>query len=105
MRELLGLVESTGKLEHLFVWGSFVSAKEFPNDVDLLLVMSSDFQLADVPGACQIVFDYVSARIRFQADVFWSKASIGEDLLRLWLDTYQTTKDFKRRGIVEVKWL
>ncbi len=25
------------------------------------------------------------------------------EILNLWLETYQTTKDFKHRGIVEVK--
>ena len=45
---------------------------------------------------------YTQARIRFNADVFWSKASVGQEMLDLWLDTYQVGKDFKRRGIVEV---
>ena len=35
-------------------------------------------------------------------DVFWSKASIGQEMLDLWLDTYQVGKDLKRRGIVEI---
>ena len=44
----------------------------------------------------------VQARLRFQADVFWTKASLDPQVLHLWLDTYQTGKDFTRRGIVEV---
>jgi len=50
----------------------------------------------------QVVFDYVQARLRFQADIFWTKASIEAQVLDLWLDTYQMGKDFTRRGIVEV---
>ena len=103
LQEILFFAKSTGKLERMFVWRSFVSAKESPNDVDLLLIMSADFQLENVSEDCRSLFDYVEARVRFHTDVFWSKAAIGEDILRLWLDTYQTTKDFKRRGIVEVK--
>jgi hypothetical protein len=83
--------------------GSFVTAKESPNDVDILLVMSEDFQIETVPEECKHLFDYIRARVKFNADVFWSKASIGEDTLSLWLETYQLTRDFKRRGIVEVK--
>lgn len=101
--ELFVLVKLTGKLERVFVWGSFVSNKESPNDVDLLLIMSDDFQIENVPESCKILFDYAGARVKFRADVFWSKSSIGEEILQLWLDTYQTTKDFKCRGIVEVK--
>ncbi len=39
LQELFALAKSTGKLERIFVWGSFVSVKESPNDVDLLLLM------------------------------------------------------------------
>ena len=103
VKELFSVAKSTGKLERIFIWGSFVTASETPNDVDLLLLMSRDFKLENLPESCKVVFDYVDAKVRFHADVFWSKSSIGEEILRLWLDTYQTTKDFKRRGIVEVR--
>lgn len=103
LREIFALAKLTGKLERIFVWGSFVSAKELPNDVDLLLLMSGDFQFESVPEVCRVLFNYIEARVKFHADVFWSKSSIGEKMLQLWLDTYQTTKDFKRRGIMEVK--
>jgi hypothetical protein len=103
VKEILTLAKSTGKAERIFVWGSFVTAKESPNDVDIPIVMSEDFRLEAEPGERKHLFDYIKARVRFNADVFWSKASIGEDTLSLWLETYQLTKDFKRRGIVEVK--
>jgi len=103
LREVIALAKSTGKVERIFIWGSFVTAKESPNDVDILLVMSEDFQIETVPEECKHLFDCIRARVKFNADVFWSKASIGEDTLSLWLETYQLTRDFKRRGIVEVK--
>jgi len=102
-RELLALVKATGKLERVFVWGSFVSAKELPNDMDLLLLMNAEFRLADVPEDSRMVFDSVRAKMRFQADVFWAESSIGEETLLLWLDTYQTTRAFTRRGIIELR--
>jgi hypothetical protein len=64
--------------------------------------MAADFSLEALPTYCQIVFDHVQARLSFHADVFWTKASIETQALQLWLDTYQTGKDFKRKGIVEV---
>lgn len=103
LRELLSLARLTGHLKRWFVWGSFVSSKESPNDIDLLVLFDSTFQLENVPDDCNILFDYVGARVRFQADLFWSKSSIGDAIVRLWLDTYQTTREFKRRGIVEIE--
>lgn len=67
--------------------------------------MSDDFQLEKVSEDCKILFDNVRARVRFHTDIFWSKSSMDTGILQLWLDTYQMTKDFKRRGIVEVKLL
>ena len=48
------------------------------------------------------VFDYVQGRIAFNADIFWTKSSIGQEAIDLWLETYQMTRDFESRGIVEV---
>ena len=102
LRSLLALAKSTGQLARVFLWGSFVTGKEVPNDLDVLLVMSTEFAVEAVPTPAQVLFDHIQARLRFQADVFWTKASIDPQVLHLWLDTYQTGKDFTRRGIVEV---
>jgi len=102
LRSLVALAKSTGQLARVFLWGSFVTSKEVPNDLDVLLVMSMEFAVESVPAQAQVLFDHVQAHLRFQADVFWTKASIEPQVLHLWLDTYQTGKDFTRRGIVEV---
>ena len=102
LRNLLEMARATGKLERVVLWGSFVTSKESPNDLDVLLVMAADFDLEQVPTDRRVLFNYVQAKIRFNADVFWTKVSIGQDTLDLWLDTYQLGKDLKRRGIVEV---
>ncbi len=103
LRSLLALAKSTGQLARVFLWGSFVTSKEVPNDLDVVLVMGAEFAIEAVPSPAHVVFDHVQARLRFQADVFWTEASIGTQVLHLWLDTYQTGKDFTRRGIVEVR--
>ena len=102
-KELLAMIKSTGQLERLFVWGSFVTAKDSPNDIDILLMMKATFDLEKISKNNTVIFDHVAARIRFHMDIFWSKADIGKETLNIWLETYQIAKDFKRRGIVEVK--
>ena len=102
LRSLLVLAKATGQLARVFLWGSFVTSKEVPNDLDVLLVMSAEFTVEATPAPAHIAFDHVQARLRFQADVFWTKSSLDPQVLHLWLDTYQTGKDFTRRGIVEV---
>ena len=40
-QSLLDLAKPTGKLERMFLWGSFVTSKEAPGDLDVLIVMAS----------------------------------------------------------------
>jgi len=42
----------------------------------------------------QAVFDSVRAKLLFESDVFWARASTGHD---------QTSRSFRKRGIVELE--
>jgi hypothetical protein len=85
---LLDLAATNGKLRRVFVRGSFVTAKPAPKDLDILLIMDEDFEVDDVAATAQAVFDSVRAKLLFESDVFWARASIGRELLDVWLDTY-----------------
>jgi predicted nucleotidyltransferase len=102
LRGLLAFAKSTRQLSCVFFWGSFVTSKEVPNDLDVLLVMAVVFTLETLPAYCRVVFDHVQVRLHFHAGVFWSEASIDAQALQLWLGTYQTGMGFNRKGIVEV---
>ncbi len=87
----------------MFIWGSFVTAKPAPKDLDILLIMDESFEADSVAAPARAVFDSVSAKLLFESDVFWARASIGTELLDLWLETYQTSRTFRKRGIVELE--
>lgn len=99
----MALAAGTGKLRRVFIWGSFVTAKPVPKDVDTLLIMAEDFEVDGVPAPAQLLFDSIRSKLFFESDVFWARASIGEEVLKLWLDTYQTSRSFGKRGIVELE--
>jgi hypothetical protein len=103
LRALVGLAATTGKLRRVFVWGSFVTTKPAPRDLDILLIMDENFEVDDVAGSARDVFDSMRAKLLFESDVFWARASIGDEVLGLWLDTYQTSRSFRKRGIVELE--
>jgi hypothetical protein len=100
---LVELAASTGKLRRVFVWGSFVTTKSVPKDVDILPIMDEDFEVERVPVPAQVVFDSIQSKLLFESDIFWARVSIGEEVLRLWLETYQTSRNFGKRGIVELE--
>ncbi|MGO9259285.1 MAG: hypothetical protein ACLQU1_23675 [Bryobacteraceae bacterium] len=64
--------------------------------------MDENFEVDRIAGPAQAVFDSMRAKLLFESDVFWARASIGDEVLGLWLDTYQTSRTFRKRGIVEL---
>jgi hypothetical protein len=103
LRALIALAATNGRLRRLFIWGSFVTAKQSPKDLDLLLIMDEEFEVEGLAAPAQAVFDSVRAKLMFESDVFWARSSIGSEMLDLWLDTYQTSRSFRKRGIVELE--
>ena len=46
LQMLLLLARATGRLHRAFVWGSFVTEKPFPGDLDVFLLMQAGFDQA-----------------------------------------------------------
>jgi hypothetical protein len=103
LQALVSLAANTGKLRRVFVWGSFVTTKASPKDIDILLIMNEDFEIERITPPAQAVFDSVQARLLFESDVFWARTSIGTETLETWLETYQISRTFQKRGIVELE--
>ena len=68
-----------------------------------MTLMDKNFEVERVAAPSRAVFDSVRAKLQFESDVFWARASIGEEALNLWLETYQTSRNFQKRGIVELE--
>ena len=104
LQELLNLARLTGKLRRGFVWGSFVTGKPFPRDLDVFLLMGEGFdpEFASLPPTQRCVFEHERARVLFEADVFWATEAVGEDELASWLSVFQLSRDMVQCGIVEV---
>ena len=51
LQRVIALAQGTGKLERVFIWGSYVTDKPEPGDIDLFLVMSPDFVSNAYTGA------------------------------------------------------
>jgi hypothetical protein len=75
LKRLYQLVTSTGQLARFIVFGSFVTAKNEPNDVDVVLLMEDTFDLAYVTGEAALVFQHLEADAHFGASVFWTRRS------------------------------
>jgi len=61
LQHVIALAQGIGKLERLFLWGSYVTDKLDPQDIDLFLIMSPDFESNDCTGAMHLMFDSEAA--------------------------------------------
>ena len=69
----------TGQLARFVVFGSFVSAKREPADVDVFLLMEDTFDMGQLTGEARVLFDHAAAQAHFGASVFWLRrlAALG----------------------------
>jgi hypothetical protein len=92
----------TGQLARFVVFGSFVSAKREPADVDIFLLMEDTFDMGQLTGEARVLFDHAAAQAHFGASVFWLRrlAALGgeEQAIIGW----QIKRDGTFRGIIEV---
>ena len=102
LERIYTLVNSTGKVARFIVFGSFVTAKPIPGDVDIFLLMEDSFDANQVSGEAALIFDNEKAQNVLEASIFWIRklAAIGgeQEAVEYW----QIKRDNTRRGIVEV---
>jgi hypothetical protein len=94
---------STGRLERFVVFGSYVTTKPAPRDVDVVMVMSDEFSMTDCDERSRIVFDHQRAENELGASVFWLCPSVVlRGTIEEFLLGWGTKRDLTKRGIVEV---
>jgi hypothetical protein len=96
------LVLSTGQLARFVIFGSFVTAKDAPNDVDIVLLMEDTFDLASVTGEAALVFQHMEANTHFGASVFWTRRSGAFGGEQAMVEYWQVRREGGQRGIVEI---
>ena len=64
-------LRSIGGVKQIFLFGSFVTGKASPNDIDLLVVMSGTFSTVNLRVQDLDIFQHDLCRIKFHADLFW----------------------------------
>jgi hypothetical protein len=104
LQRIYELAQRTGKLERCIIFGSYVTSKPAPNDVDVILVMRDDFRLSDCDRETMSVFDHDRADAELRASVFWVRPTmLFLETMEEFTAAWQTTREKTRRGIVEVQ--
>jgi hypothetical protein len=103
LRWIYALALATNHLDRLIVFGSYVSDVVEPNDVDVVLLMRNDFRSEECPVESSALFDHARANDELGASIFWLRPEmlLGEPVEQF-LAFWQTKRDGRRRGIVEI---
>ena len=102
LTKIYKLAESTGKLSRFIIYGSFITAKENPNDIDVFLVMNDNFSKNDYAGDVRRIFEHLQTENKLKASIFWMlemSVAINETIF---IEGWQSKRDNTKRGIVEI---
>ena len=102
LQRIYRIAVQTGCLARFVVFGSFVTSKPEPNDVDVYLIMDDNFDVGQMRGEPALLFDHSTAQTHFGCSVFWVRrmAALGGELASI--ADWQIKRDGTRRGIVQI---
>jgi predicted nucleotidyltransferase len=93
----------TRSVKQIYLFGSFVSGKASPNDVDLLVVMNAGFSTTQLGGKVLELFQHDVCRIRYQADLFWVTEVVGNARIEDLLEVFSRDREGRAQSVIEVK--
>lgn len=102
LERIYKLAASTGHLARFIIFGSFVTAKLDPGDVDIFLLMENTFDVSQVSGETALIFDHIAAQNYEGASIFWIRRLAVLDGEEATVAHWQLKRDGNQRGIVEV---
>jgi len=103
LKRIYRTASNTGHLARFVVFGSFVTEKHEPNDVDVFMVMDDDFDMRSLAGEARLLFvDHRAAQDHFGASVFWVRRMAAFGGEQSVIEDWQIKRDGTKRGIVEI---
>lgn len=97
------LARATRYVERFVIFGSFITAKPEPRDVDIVLIMRNDFDVSACEPEVAVLFDHERADAELGASIFWIRPALLLEPLDTFINHWQKKRDGTRRGIIEVQ--
>lgn len=104
LKRIYQLAKETGHLQQLLIFGSYITVKSKPNDIDVVIIFDDDFDMTTCSEDVKKLLNHQQAATEFGASIFSIRPSL------LFLETidefiagWQVKRDGTRRGIIEVR--
>ncbi|MFQ5854593.1 MAG: hypothetical protein ACE5LU_02965 [Anaerolineae bacterium] len=84
------------------MFGSFITAKPDPADIDIFLLMEDTFDTSQLAGETALIFDHIATQYYEGASIFWIRRLAALEGEQATVEYWQLKRDGTKRGIVEV---
>ena len=71
LQRIYQIAKDTGNLQQLIIFGSYITAKPEPNDVDVVIIFNDDFDLTVCSEEVKGLLSHQRAENEFGASIFW----------------------------------
>ncbi len=96
------VAKATGQLKRFVIYGSYITAKPKPSDVDVFLVMKEGFEPNTLGEESKLLFENGEVHNKLGASIFWVTQGNSFASIDFLITGWQTKRDKMRRGIIEV---
>ena len=76
LERIYQIAKDTGNLQQLIIFGSYITAKPEPNDVDVVIIFNDDFDLTVWSEEVKRLLNHQQAENEFGASIFWIRPSL-----------------------------
>src|SRR5215468_4001624 len=73
LERICTLAFGTSLVARFIIFGSFITAKPDPGDVDIFMLMDDAFDTSQLSGEMALIFDHVATQNYEGASVFWMR--------------------------------
>jgi hypothetical protein len=102
LQRIYEIAATTGHLRRFIIFGSFITTKLEPNDIDVFMIMEDTFDVSQLVGESHLVFDHAVAQTHFGGSVFWIRRLAAFNGEQAAIEQWQIKRDGSERGIVEI---
>jgi hypothetical protein len=102
LERIYRIAQSTGQVARFIVFGSFVTSKPEPNDVDVFMLMEDTFDSSQLTSEVSPLFDHNAAQAHFGASVFWLRRLAAWEEEESTVQYWKVKRSGQERGIVEI---
>ena len=102
LERIYSLATGTGQIARFIIFGSFITDKPKPGDVDIFLLMEDSFAVNQVSGEAALIFNHLATQNYEGASIFWIRRLAALDGEEATVAYWQVKRGGGQRGIVEV---